>query len=87
MEYIKAIGLRLKELLIREKLTQTKFAEKSKISRMTINGIIRGRVKVVTFEILLVICDTLNITIKEFFAADIFETRFEATERKKGRRI
>jgi transcriptional regulator with XRE-family HTH domain len=87
MEYTIAIGLRLKELLKKENLTQTKFATKSKISRTTINGTIKGRVNIVTFECLLLICEALNITIKDFFDSNIFEEHFEFPEKKKGRRI
>lgn len=87
MKYTKAIGIRLDELLKKENLTQTQFAQKSKISRMTINSIIKGRVKLVTFEILLIIFDTLNITVKEFFTSDIFQLKFEETEKNKGRKI
>ncbi|MBQ3506853.1 MAG: helix-turn-helix transcriptional regulator [Clostridia bacterium] len=87
MTYIKAIGLRLKELLNQKKLTQTQFATESKISRTTINGTIKGKVNIVTFECLLLICETLNITIKVFFNSNIFEEKFEVPEKKKGRRI
>ena len=87
MKYTKAIGIRLGELLKQKKLTQTEFAVKSRISRMTINGTIKGRVNIVTFECILLICDALNMTVKEFFDSDIFEGEFEFPERKKGRRI
>lgn len=87
MKYTKAIGLRLEELLKQKKFTQTQLAAKSKISRMTINGIIKSRANIVTFESLLLICDALNITIKEFFNSYIFEEAFEPPQKAKGRRI
>ena len=61
MKYTQAIRIRLNEILKESKLTQTAFAERSKISRMTINGIINGRVDIVTFENLILICETLEI--------------------------
>ena len=70
-----------------KKFTQTQLAAKRKISRMTINGIIKSRANIVTFESLLLICDALNITIKEFFNSYIFEEAFEPPQKAKGRRI
>ena len=85
MKYTKAIGIRLNEILKKNKLTQTELAEKSKISRMTINGIVRGRVDIVTFESLILICKTLGITLAEFFNSGIFEEELESVKKNKGR--
>ncbi len=87
MRYTQAIGIRLNTLLKASALTQTRFAEKSNISRTTINGIIKGRVTIVIFELLILICDALNITLKEFFDSHIFESKLEISDKKKGRRI
>ena len=87
MKYTQAIGIRLNEILKESKLTQTAFAERSKISRMTINGIINGRVDIVTFENLILICETLEISLTEFFNSPIFETKLEIMKKKKGRKI
>ncbi len=87
MRYTQAIGIRLNEILKEKKLTQTEFAGKSEISRMTINGIIKGRVAIVTFEILILICETLGITLIEFFNSPVFEEELESVKKKKGRRI
>ena len=73
MKYTKAIGLRLGELLKKENLTQLHFSQKSKISRITINRTINGKVNTVTFETLIIFCKTLNITLKEFFDSDLFD--------------
>lgn len=87
MRYTEAIGKRLRELLKEKNLTQTEFAGMCSISRMTINGVIRGRNKLVTLETLVVICNTLHISLREFFNADIFEKIFEHVEKPKGRKI
>ena len=87
MRYTQAIGIRLNEILIEKKLTQTEFARKSKISRMTINGIVKGRVEIVTFEILILICATLEISLTEFFNSPIFEKELECVKKQKGRKI
>ena len=83
MRYTEAVGIRLNELLKMAHLTQTQFAEQCYISRMTINGIIRGRVNIVTVEMLVAICETLHITMREFFNADIFAMKFEQEKKKK----
>ena len=85
MKYTNAIGIRLNEILKKNKLTQTELAEKSKISRMTINGIVRGRVDIITFESLILICKTLGITLAEFFNSGIFEEELESVKKNKGR--
>ena len=85
MKYTKAIGIRLNEILKGNQLTQTELAEKSKISRMTINGIIRGRADIVTFEILILICTALEITLADFFNSHIFEEALESVKKRKGR--
>lgn len=85
MKYTNAIGIRLNEILKKNKLTQTELAEKGKISRMTINGIVRGRVYIVTFESLILICKALGITLAEFFNSGIFEEELESVKKNEGR--
>lgn len=84
MRYTQAIGIRLNEFLKEKQLTQTQLARKSEISRMTINGIIKGRATIVTFEILILICKTLEITLTEFFSSPIFEEEIESVKKKNG---
>ena len=83
MYYTKAVGKRLKE----QNLTQTDFATKSNISRITINRTINGKVDVVTFETLLAFCKTLDISLKAFFASELFNEDIEFYKKKKGKRI
>lgn len=73
MEYIKAIGKRLGSILKQRKLTQAVLAKNSGVSRMTVNGIVRGRVKIISFEILLKLCKALDMTLWEFFDVSIFD--------------
>lgn len=39
---------------------------------MTINGTLRARVKIVTFEKLMIYCSALGITLGEFFTHELF---------------
>ena len=72
MKYNQAIGKRLRELLKERKITQLGFAESCNISRMTINGIVKGRVKCVRLQTLCEICKGLKISFKDFFDSDLF---------------
>ena len=87
MNYIEAVGRRLSELLKQAHFTQTKFAKDSKTSRVTVNTTINGKVKSVSFEMLILFCKTLNITLREFFNSDLFNDDIELSEKKKGMRI
>ena len=87
MRYTQAIGIRLNEILKERNLTQTELARRSEISRMTVNGIIKGRATIVTFEILILICAALGITLTEFFKSSIFEEKLEIVKKQNGRRI
>lgn len=87
MRYSQAIGIRLNEMLKEKELTQTELAKKSKISRMTINGIVKRRVDIVTFEILILACVALDISLTEFFSSPIFEKKLEIVKKQKGRKI
>ncbi len=87
MKYTEAVGRRLGELLKEANFTQRQFSQKSNISRVTINRTINGRVSVITFETLIVFCKTLNITLRDFFASELFNDNIEFGEKKKGRRV
>lgn len=72
MTYIEAIALRLAGLLQAQGWTQQRFARKTGVSRMTINGTLRARVKIVTFDKLMIYCSALGITLGEFFTHELF---------------
>ena len=86
MKYIQAVGKRLGELLREANVSQSEFSKRSNVSRITINRTINGRVGIITFETLIVFCKTLNITLREFFASELFNDDIEICEKKKGRR-
>ena len=87
MEYTEAVGKRLKELLKERGLTQTKFAEQSNISLMTINRTINCKADTVTIETLIIFCKTLTVTLKDFFDSELFDDGIEFHKKKKGKRI
>ena len=86
MKYIEAVGKRLEELLRVANVSQSEFSKRSNVSRITINRTINGRVSIITFETLIVFCKTLNITLREFFASELFDDDIEICGKKKGRR-
>lgn len=75
------------ELLREANVGQSEFSQRSNVSRITINRTINGRVSIITFETLIVFCKTLNITLRDFFASELFNEDIEIGEKKKGRRI
>ena len=87
MKYTEAIGKRLDELLKQAHFTQKEFSQRSKISRVTINRTINGKVSVITFETLIAFCQTLNITLSDFFTSELFNQDIEFDKKKKGRRV
>ncbi len=87
MKYIQAVGKRLGELLRVANVSQSEFSKRSNVSRITINRTINGRVSIITFETLIVFCKTLNITLRDFFASELFNEDIEIGEKKRGRRI
>lgn len=87
MKYIQAVGKRLGELLRVANVSQSEFSKRSNVSRITINRTINGRVSIITFETLIVFCKTLNITLRDFFASELFNEDIEICKKKKGRRI
>ena len=83
MKYIQAVGKRLGELLREANLSQSEFSQRSNVSRITINRTINGRVSIITFETLIVFCKTLKITLKDFFASELFDENIEFGEKKR----
>lgn len=58
---------RLKQIREEKGMTQTKLAEKSGVSRVTINGIENGKIQVVKTDTLAKIADALDMTISAVF--------------------
>ena len=73
MDLSKAMRLRIKNLMAENKVNGNKLALSSGIDRATINRFLRGQNKSITIESITLICQALNITLKNFFDDKIFE--------------
>ena len=58
---------RIKELREEQKMSQTALAEKSGVSRATVNGLENGNIKVTTTDTLIKIATALNKKVSEIF--------------------
>lgn len=67
MDLSKAMRLRIKKLMDNNKINGNKLALSSGIDRATINRFLRGQNKSLKIETITLICQSLNITLKEFF--------------------
>ena len=67
-----ACRIRIHELCKERGITLNKLAITSGITQSTLNNIISGRNNSVTVSTLKKLCDGLDITIIDFFAAEIF---------------
>lgn len=67
-----AVRQRILELCKEHHITVNKLATISGITQSTLNNIVSGRNNSATVATIKKICDGLNITIQEFFAADCF---------------
>lgn len=68
-----ATRLRIKELCSEKNITLNKLSTLCGITQSTLNNIVSGRNNSATISTLKKICDGLEISIKDFFAAPIFE--------------
>lgn len=76
MKLLKAIGIRLNDLIIQKSLTQYELAKQAGLPRSTIWKIINPdttRVKTVKIDTLYQITATLGISLKEFFDDPVFD--------------
>lgn len=67
-----AVGLRILELCDQRGLTVNKLSIICGITQSTLNNIISGRNRSATVATVKKICDGLDITIAEFFDAEVF---------------
>ena len=58
---------RIKEFREEQKMSQTALAEKSGVSRATVNGLENGNIKVTTTDTLIKIATALNKKVSEIF--------------------
>ncbi len=68
-----AVKQRILELCQEHRITVNRLATMSGITQSTLNNIVSGRNNSATVATIKKICDGLNITIQDFFAADCFK--------------
>ena len=73
MKVIDAIAKRILELLSQKNLTQYAVCKKATVDLSTIYNLVNGRQKVISFNILLLLCEGLDITIQEFLNNQLFD--------------
>jgi len=73
MKVIQAIGQRIQGLLREKGLSQYAVCKKATVDLSTIYNILNGRQKVISFNILLLLCDGLDVTIQEFLNSPLFD--------------
>ena len=73
MTTTEAVSIRLTKLLAEKKLSQYALAKKATIDPSNIYNIMYGRCKTVTLDMLILICEGLDITVQEFLNDPIFD--------------
>lgn len=68
-----AIKLRIKNLIKNKNLTGNQLALDAGIARSTINKFLRGQSKTIKIETITLICQALNISLKDFFNDSLFD--------------
>ena len=76
-----AIKLKIIEILNKHNLSAYKLSYKSGISPSNISDVLRGEFSEPTISTILHICESSNITLKDFFNSELFND-VEALERK-----
>jgi len=73
MKIIEAVGKRIQNLLTEKNLSQYAVCKKATVDLSTIYNILHGRQNVVSFNILLLLCEGLVVTIQEFLNDPLFD--------------
>ena len=73
MKVIYAIGERIQKIMTEKNLSQYAVCKKGTVDKSTIYNILNGRQRVVSFNILLLLCEGLGITIQEFLDDPLFD--------------
>ena len=68
-----AMRIRIKNLINENHITANKLALNSGVNRSNLNRFLRGQNKSITIESITLICQALNITLKDFFDDKLFE--------------
>lgn len=72
MDLSRAMRLRIKKLMDDNKFNGNKLALSSGIDRATINRFLRGQNKSIKIETITLICQSLGISLKDFFDDKVF---------------
>lgn len=67
-----AVRLRILELCAKQGISVNKLCNISGVTQSTVNNIMSGRNNSTTVSTIKKLCDGLEITLTEFFAADVF---------------
>lgn len=67
-----AVRLRILELCAKQGISINKLCNISGVTQSTVNNIMSGRNNSTTVSTIKKLCDGLEITVTEFFAADVF---------------
>ena len=73
MKLNEAVACRIKELLEEHKITQYQLHLKTGVPQSTLSTIMKCSYPSMKLRIIYEICDGLEITLKDFFASDIFK--------------
>lgn len=73
MDLSKAMRLRLENLMDNYKVNGNKLSLSSGIDRSTVNRFLKGKNKSIKIESITLICQSLNITLKDFFDDKVFD--------------
>lgn len=67
-----AVAKRIKELLIKNNITQYKLEQKSCLSHDTVKSIMKGKTKGVNLKTLVYIADGFGMSVSEFLDSELF---------------
>ena len=73
MKLNEAVAKRLSELMSKRGLTAYKLSVAGGLPRSTLSVIINGKNKTIKLDTINEICDTLHITVREFFDSPLFD--------------
>lgn len=73
MKLAEAVGLRTKELLFKNKITQYRLVKLTCLNEKTISDILKGRTNDIKFSTIYLITSAFNITLQEFLNSPLFD--------------
>ena len=72
MKLIKAVAMKVSQLLIKSKMSQYALSQKTGLTKQTIASIINEKNKTIKLDTLIKIADCFNLSLNEFFSDEIF---------------